>query len=37
MEHLNMQSGNITQSNIDKIAALFPNCLTERQIQMGGG
>ena len=32
-----MQTGNITRRNIDVIAELFPNCLTERQIQIGGG
>ena len=37
MEKLNMQSGNVVQRNIDALAALFPNCLTERQIQIGGG
>ena len=36
MEKLNMQSGNVVQRNIDALAALFPNCLTERQIQIGG-
>ena len=37
MEKLNMQSGNVVQRNIDALAALFPNCLTDRQIQIGGG
>ncbi|MBR1551127.1 MAG: site-specific DNA-methyltransferase [Muribaculaceae bacterium] len=37
MEKLNMQSGNVVQRNIDALAALFHNCLTERQIQIGGG
>ena len=37
MEKLNMQSGNVVQRNIDALAALFTNCLTERQIQIGGG
>ena len=37
MEKLNMQSGNVVQRNIDALAALFPNCLTERQIDCGGG
>ena len=32
-----MQSGNVVQRNIDALVALFPNCLTERQIDCGGG
>jgi adenine-specific DNA-methyltransferase len=30
MEHLNMHTPDITESNILKIGELFPNCLTER-------
>ena len=29
MEKMRMESVNITQQNVDKIAALFPNCITE--------
>lgn len=31
MEKLNMQSLNVVSSNINKIAHLFPNCVTERK------
>ena len=29
MEHIKFETPDITQGNIDKIAALFPNCITE--------
>lgn len=29
MEKLRMESPDITAQNIDKIAAIFPNCITE--------
>lgn len=29
MNKLKMQTPNLTAQNIDKIAALFPNCITE--------
>ena len=29
MEKMRMESVNITAQNIDKIATLFPNCITE--------
>lgn len=29
MEKMKMESPNITTQNIDKIAELFPNCITE--------
>ena len=35
MEHLNMQTTNIVNENIKKIADLFPNCLTERLDEHG--
>ena len=35
MDHLNMQTHNIVDENIKKIAELFPNCLTERLDENG--
>ncbi len=35
MEKLKMQSPNLVESNIDKIAALFPNCMTESRDENG--
>ena len=35
MEKMKMQSANITDMNIDKIAALFPNCITETADENG--
>ena len=29
MEKMRMESVNMTEQNVDKIAALFPNCITE--------
>lgn len=29
MEKMRMESGDMTAQNIDRIAALFPNCVTE--------
>lgn len=38
MEKLKMQTVDGVQSNVDKIAALFPNCVTEcKESLMGGG
>ena len=35
MEKLHMQTHNIVDENIKKIAELFPNCLTERLDENG--
>lgn len=35
MDNLKMQSPNLVDANIDKIAALFPNCITEDQDEKG--
>ena len=35
MDKLKMQSSNLVEANIDKIAALFPNCITESQDENG--
>lgn len=35
MDKMKMRSSNITQNNIEKIAVLFPNCITERKKQNG--
>ena len=35
MDKLKMQSVNLTDANIDKIAALFPNCITETADENG--
>lgn len=35
MDKLKMQSENLVDANIDKIAALFPNCVTEGQDENG--
>ena len=35
MQHLNMQTTNIVDENIRRIAELFPNCLTERLDENG--
>lgn len=36
MEKMKMETKNITASNIEKIAELFPNCVTEGQKSAGG-
>ena len=36
MEKMKMETGSITERNIDKIAALFPNCITESPDGKGG-
>ena len=36
MKKMKMETGNITERNIDKIAALFPNCITEAPDGNGG-
>ena len=36
MERMKMESANFTDQNIDKIAALFPNCITEASDGNGG-
>ena len=36
MEKMKMETENITEQNIDKIAALFPNCITESPDGKGG-
>ncbi|MBI5552597.1 MAG: site-specific DNA-methyltransferase [Desulfobacterales bacterium] len=35
MDKLKMQSPNLVEKNIDKIAALFPNCITESRDEKG--
>lgn len=35
MDKLKMQSPNLVDANIDKIAALFPNCITEDRDDTG--
>lgn len=35
MDKLKMQSPNLVEANIDKIAALFPNCITESRDENG--
>lgn len=35
MDKLKMQSPNLVEANIDKIAALFPNCITESRDESG--
>ena len=35
MEKMKMESANITDMNIEKIAALFPNCITETADENG--
>ena len=36
MDKMKMETGNITERNIDKIAELFPNCITESPDGKGG-
>ena len=36
MDKLKMQSPNLVDANIDKIAAIFPNCITEDRDENGG-
>ena len=36
MEKMKMETANIKDQNIDKIAALFPNCITESPDGKGG-
>ena len=36
MKKMKMETANITEQNIDKIAALFPNCITESPDGKGG-
>ncbi len=33
MEKMKMETPNLTDQNIEKIAELFPNCITEGQIE----
>ena len=35
MEHMKFESPDMTSQNIDRIAALFPNCVTEMQDENG--
>ena len=35
MDKLKMHSPNLVDANIEKIAALFPNCVTEAQDENG--
>lgn len=35
MEHMKFESPDMTSKNIDRIAALFPNCVTEMQDENG--
>ena len=35
MDKMKMQSVNLTDANIDKLAALFPNCITETADENG--
>lgn len=37
MDKMKMESVNMTLQNIDKIAELFPNCITESEQKFGGG
>lgn len=36
MEKMKMETPNLTEQNIEKIAELFPNCITETKIGGGG-
>ena len=36
MNKLKMQSMDVTNSNVEKIRALFPHCVTERRGEDGG-
>ena len=37
MEKLDSLTPDLTQENIDRIAALFPECVTEAENESGGG
>lgn len=37
MDKMKMETPNLAQENFEKLAALFPNCVTERQKSSGGG
>lgn len=37
MEKLRMESLDKVTENVRKVAALFPNCVTERRTLVGGG
>jgi adenine-specific DNA-methyltransferase len=37
MDKMRMESLNMTEKNIDKIAELFPNCITDPRPPRGGG
>lgn len=36
MEKMRMESVNLAEENIEKIAQLFPNCVTEAEKNRGG-
>ncbi len=35
MEKMRMESVNITEKNIEKVAEIFPNCITETYVRGG--
>ena len=35
MDHMKFETPDLTSENIDRIAALFPNCVTEMQDENG--
>ena len=35
MDKMRMESADITDQNIEKIGALFPNCITEAKSEIG--
>jgi adenine-specific DNA-methyltransferase len=37
MDKMRMESVDMTAQNIEKIGALFPNCITETPVRTGGG
>ena len=37
MDKMKMESPDLAKENFEKLAALFPNCVTERQKSSGGG
>lgn len=37
MDKMKMETPDLAQENFEKLAALFPNCVTERQTSNGGG
>ena len=37
MDKMKMETPDLAKENFEKLAAMFPNCVTERQKSSGGG